>query len=316
MIIVTGGAGFIGSQLVRALNQRYPHTRIVVVDDLQNGIKFSNLCDKQVSDYLDKDDFLVQIQKNTFFPELKAIFHQGACSVTTEWDGRYMMKNNYEYSKIVLQYCLQHRVPFLYASSASVYGTGTTFTEDPVNEKPINVYAYSKYLFDQYVRQLLPVAKSPIVGLRYFNVYGPGEAHKGSMASVVFHADQQQEKGTITLFAGYGAYRDGEQRRDFVYVDDVTEVNLWFLQSGKSGIYNVGTGQSETFNQLAQAVIDFHGTGSIRYIPFPESLKASYQSFTQADLTQLRRAGYQKTFRSLDQGVHAYLTTIHKNMTN
>lgn len=317
MIIVTGGAGFIGSQLVRGLNRRYPDTDILVVDDLQQGIKFTNLCGSQICDYLDKDDFLLQIEQKTAFPKLKAIFHQGACSVTTEWDGRYMMKTNYEYSKRLLQVALQRRVPFIYASSAAVYGTGTLFVEDPRNEKPINMYAYSKYLFDQFVRRVLPAAKSPIVGLRYFNVYGPGEAHKGSMASVVCHASQQlQEKGTITLFAGCGTYPDGEQRRDFVYVEDVVDVNLWCLESQKSGIYNVGTGQSETFNQLANAVIRFYGHGSIRYIPFPESLKKSYQSFTQADLSQLRQAGYEGTFRSIEQGVQAYLTIMHKHMTN
>ncbi|RDH40521.1 MAG: ADP-glyceromanno-heptose 6-epimerase [Candidatus Aquirickettsiella gammari] len=316
MIIVTGGAGFIGSNLVKQLNNVYPGLPILVVDDLSDGTKFRNIIDCSVADYLDQNDFLEKIKQNKPFPRLKAIFHQGACSTTTEWNGQYMMKNNYEYSKHLLHYCLAWRVPFIYASSAAVYGLGTVFKEDLAYEKPVNIYAYSKYLFDQYVRHRFRDAKSPIVGLRYFNVYGPKEDHKGKMASVVLHAYQQLEKtGVINLFAGSDGCEDGEQRRDFIYVDDAVAINLWFLESKKSGIYNAGTGNSESFNSLAKAVIEVYGRGEIRYIPFPEQLRSCYQSFTQADLYQLRAAGYCGAFRKVAQGVKDYLSIMHKNIT-
>ena len=305
MIIVTGGAGFIGSNLVKQLNNVYPDTPIIVVDDLTDGIKFRNIANCSVADYLDQNEFLEKIKQNKVFPKLKGVFHQGACSVTTEWNGRYMMRNNYEYSKSVLNYCLAWKVPFIYASSAAVYGLGTVFKEELVYEKPVNVYAYSKYLFDQYVRSIFSEIKSQVVGLRYFNVYGPNENHKGSMASVVWHADKQ----------GTDGYTNGEQLRDFIYVDDVVAVNLWFLKSKKSGIFNAGTGNCESFNALAKAVIDFYGHGEIRYIPFPEHLRECYQSFTQADLSKLRSVGYQAAFRSVANGVKDYLSIMHKNIT-
>ena len=318
MIIVTGGAGFIGSNLVRQLNLKYPTTPILVVDDLTDGKKFRNMSDCTVSDYLDQQDFLEKIKQNKYFSKLEAVFHQGACSITTEWNGQYMMKNNYEYSKVLLHYCLDWKIPFIYASSASVYGEGKIFKEELQYEKPVNVYAYSKYLFDQYVRSIWHKRSkwSQIVGLRYFNVYGPNECHKGKMASVVLHADRQlRETGIINLFQGSDGYADGEQQRDFIYVDDVIAINLWFLESKKNGIYNAGTGRSESFNTLARAVIDFYGKGEVCYIPFPESLKGSYQSFTQADLSQLHAAGYQGKFRSVAEGVKDYLTIIYKNIT-
>ncbi|EDP46779.1 ADP-glyceromanno-heptose 6-epimerase [Rickettsiella grylli] len=317
MIIITGGAGFIGSNLVKQVNINYPDMPIIVVDDLTEGTKFRNIANCSITDYLDQSEFLDKIKQNTLFPKLKAIFHQGACSVTTEWNGRYMMNNNYDYSKHLLHYCLRWKIPFIYASSASVYGLGSIFKEELVYEKPINVYAYSKYLFDHYVRNSLSEIKSQVVGLRYFNVYGPNENHKGAMASMVLHADKQlKNTGIIKLFEGTDGYANGEQRRDFIYVDDVVAINLWFLKSKKSGIYNVGTGNSESFNTLAQSVIDFYGYGKIHYIPFPEHLKSSYQNFTQADLSKLRNAGYQGVFRNITCGVKDYLSIIHKNITN
>ncbi len=316
MIVVTGGAGFIGSNLVKQLNIVYPGMPIVVVDDLTDGAKFQNIVDCAITDYLDQKEFLDQIKKNKVFSRLKAVFHQGACSVTTEWNGRYMMENNYDYSKSILHYCLAWKVPFIYASSAAVYGLGTVFREELAYEKPVNVYAYSKYLFDQYVRSIFNEIKSQVVGLRYFNVYGPNENHKGSMASVVLHADKQlKDTGIIDLFEGTGGYANGEQLRDFIYVADAVAVNLWFLESKKSGIYNAGTGKCESFNSLAQAVIDFYGHGEIRYIPFPEHLRSCYQNFTQADLLKLRNAGYRGTFRNVAKGVKDYLSIMHKNIT-
>ena len=233
MIIVTGGAGFIGSNIVAGLNEA-GHDDIIVVDDLSDGTKFVNIADLKVADYFDKDDFLTCLEAGEKIPRPTAIFHQGACSDTTEWDGRIMLGDNYDYSKRLLNYSLEHKIPFLYASSASVYGDGTVFQEDPVNERPLNLYAYSKLLFDQYVRRCLPDVASQIVGLRYFNVYGPREQHKGKMASVAYHFDGQVgESGTVRLFEGCGKYGNGEQRRDFVYVADVTAVNLWFYENPK-----------------------------------------------------------------------------------
>ncbi|HEY2567331.1 MAG TPA: ADP-glyceromanno-heptose 6-epimerase [Candidatus Aquirickettsiella sp.] len=316
MIVVTGGAGFIGSNLIKQLNKVYSGMPIIVVDDLTDGAKFRNIVDCSIADYIDQNEFLEKIKQNKIFSKLKAVFHQGACSVTTEWNGKYMMNINFEYSKSLLHYCLAWKVPFIYASSAAVYGLGTVFKEELVYEKPVNVYAYSKYLFDQYVRSIFNKIKSQVVGLRYFNVYGPKENHKGSMASVVLHADKQlKNTGIINLFKGTGGYADGEQLRDFIYVDDAVAVNLWFLESKKSGIYNTGTGNCESFNALAQAVIDFYGRGEIRYIPFPEHLRDYYQNFTQADLSKLRSAGYQGIFRSVANGVKDYLSIMHKNIT-
>ncbi|NOY74142.1 MAG: ADP-glyceromanno-heptose 6-epimerase [Gammaproteobacteria bacterium] len=314
MIIVTGGAGFIGSNLVKALNERGCRD-VVVVDDLSDGIKFRNIADCEIMDYLDKDQFIKKIQSNKNFPDrIEAVFHQGACSATTEWDGRYMMDVNYDYSKTVLHYCLEKKIPYLYASSASVYGAGPVFKEHPDNEAPLNVYGYSKYLFDHYVRRLLPNVTSQVVGLRYFNVYGPREQHKGNMASVAFHLNNQLlSHGEVKLFAGCDGYGDGEQRRDFIYVSDVIDVNLWFMDhAAKSGIYNLGTGRSQPFNDVANAVIHHHGRGQLQYIPFPDHLKGSYQSFTEADISALRTAGYNQAFKSVEEGVTCYLEWLNK----
>ena len=312
MYIVTGGAGFIGSNLVKALAER-GHDDIIVVDDLKDGHKFVNIADLAIADYVDKDDFLDRLASDEGLARgVKAIFHQGACSATTEWDGRYMMKNNYAYSQVLLHHCLEHGTPYLYASSAAVYGGAENFIEDPAYENPLNVYGYSKLQFDRYVRRVVPRPKSQVVGLRYFNVYGPREQHKGSMASTAFHfSNQVQESGEARLFEGSGGYGDGEQLRDFVYVNDVCNVNLWFLDHPEvSGIYNCGTGRAQTFNDVANAVIKWHGKGAIRYIPFPEHLKGAYQSYTQADLTQLRACGCDLEFRPVEAGVPAYLEQL------
>lgn len=313
MIVVTGAAGFIGSNLVKALNKR-GRTDVLAVDNLQDGTKFSNLADCEIADYLDQDDFLARITADTdFAAPLEAIFHQGACSSTMEWDGRYMIRNNYEYSKSLLHYCLNRKISFLYASSASVYGAGKIFKESREFEAPLNVYGYSKYLFDHYARGLLAKAESQVVGLRYFNVYGPREQHKGPMASVAYHFyNQLLSTGRVKLFTGSDGYADGEQRRDFIYVDDVSAVNLWFLEnSRKSGIFNLGTGRSQSFNDVARAVIKANEkSGEIEYVPFPDKLRGCYQSFTEADISNLRAAGYAQPFMSVEAGVAAYMACL------
>ncbi len=312
MHIVTGGAGFIGSNLARMLIEQEGDD-VIIVDDLSDGHKFRNIADLNIVDYIDKDDFLSLLRSDASFSgSLQSIFHQGACSATTEWDGRFMMRNNFSYSKDVLDYCLRRDIAFIYASSAAVYGASTEFAEDPDNELPLNVYGYSKLLFDQYVRRLRLSGKQQVVGLRYFNVYGPREQHKGSMASVAFHFNNQlQENGELGLFEGSAGYSDGEQLRDFVFVDDVCAVNRWFLQHREaSGIFNVGTGKPQSFNDVANAVIDWHGKGAIHYIPFPEGLKAAYQSYTRADLRALRDIGCEVGFRDVASGVKTYLDIL------
>lgn len=314
MIVVTGGAGFIGSNIVKALNKQ-GRTDILVVDDLKDGKKFVNIADCDIADYLDKSDFQTRIFAEEGLPEIEMIFHEGACSSTTEWDGKFMMENNYEYSKDLLDYCLNRRIPFLYASSASVYGDGPNFVEERQYEKPLNVYGYSKFQFDQYVRQILPHAQSQVVGFRYFNVYGPREQHKGDMASVAFKLHNQVLAGEkLKLFAEYDGYERGMQSRDFVFVEDVVNVNLWFAANPQqSGIFNLGGGQAEPFKQIAESVIEFHGKGEIEYIPFPDHLKGAYQSFTQADNSKLRAAGYDAPFHTVAEGVKKYLTWLSEN---
>ncbi len=314
MIIVTGGAGFIGSNIVKALNDR-GETDIIVVDDLEDGTKFRNIADLEIADYLDKDDFLDRILAgDEWGGSVRAIFHEGACSSTTEWDGRMMMENNYEYSKALLHWCLEHRVAYLYASSASVYGGGTVFSERREHEEPLNVYGYSKFLFDQYVRRLLPTARSQVVGFRYFNVYGPREQHKGTMASVAFHFNNQiKAEGRCRLFEGCDGYGNGEQRRDFVFVGDCVDVNLWFMDHPeRSGIFNLGTGRSQAFNDVANAAIAWHGRGEIEYVPFPDHLKGRYQSFTEADISALRQAGFDAPFKTVEEGVKLYLDWLNR----
>lgn len=313
MIIVTGGAGFIGSNIIHALNQQ-GEDDILLVDNLTNGHKMQNIADLNIADYMDKHEFLAKLENPNFLTHIRAVFHQGACSATTEWNGHYVMANNYDYSKRLLAWCQTKHIQFIYASSASVYGMGENgFRVDRACEKPINMYAYSKFQFDQYVRRILPRANSQIVGLRYFNVYGSREQHKGSMSSTAFHFNNQLKAGDeVKLFAGCDGYADGQQERDFVYVNDVVSVNLWFLEnSHKSGIFNLGTGKAQTFESMAKAVIDWHKRGTISYIPFPEHLKGAYQSFTQADLSNLREAGYSKEFMNVQQGVADYLNKLN-----
>ncbi len=323
MIVVTGAAGFIGSNLVKALNER-GETDIVGVDNLSRGDKFRNLVDCSIADYLDKEEFLDQLGAGAFDGEIAAVLHQGACADTMESDGRYMMENNYRYSAELLEFCRAEEIPFIYASSASVYGAGPTFREDPASEKPLNVYGYSKFLFDNLVRRRWQDNTAQVVGLRYFNVYGPREAHKGRMASVAFHFfNQYRSEGCVKLFEGSGGYAAGEQRRDFVSVDDVVAVNLHFLAHPESaGIFNVGTGRAQTFNEVAVATVNASrasegesaldpqqmlSKGLIEYVPFPAGLREKYQSYTQADLAQLRAAGYRAPFLTVEQGVSRYV---------
>ena len=325
--IVTGAAGFIGSNIIKALNERGIRD-IVAVDNLTRADKFKNLVDCEIAEYVDKKDFLSVVESGELSGDIDALIHQGACSDTMETDGRYMMENNYRYSLSLFEWALEEAVPFLYASSASVYGNGTTFREERQYESPLNVYGYSKFLFDQAVRSRVgndfEQAPSQIVGFRYFNVYGARESHKGRMASVAFHFfNQYRATGKVRVFEGSDGYADGEQRRDFVSVEDVVKVNLHFLDHPQtSGVFNLGTGRSQTFNDAAVATVnacraldgkpaqsldDMRAAGSIEYVAFPEALKGKYQSYTQADLAQLRAAGYAAPFLSVEQGVAQYV---------
>lgn len=322
MIIVTGAAGFIGSNIVLGLNRK-GFTNILAVDDLTCGDKFVNLVGLEISDYLHKDEFRTLVAQNAL-PRPEAIFHQGACSDTTERDGHYMMDNNYRVTLELFNYCQQIKTPFIYASSAAVYGAGPVYAEHPNNEAPLNVYGYSKYLFDQVLRRHLPDLTAPVAGLRYFNVYGPNEQHKGRMSSVALHnIGQYQKNGSVQLFGGWDGYGNGEQMRDFIYIDDVVAVNMFFLENPSvSGIFNCGTGRAQPFNDVATAVINAlqqqNGKESltlnemvaqniVRYIDFPDDLKGRYQSHTQADLSQLRQAGYTQEFMNVGQGINAYV---------
>ncbi|PRA70196.1 ADP-glyceromanno-heptose 6-epimerase [Pseudomonas sp. MYb187] len=320
-IIVTGAAGFIGSNLVQALNRRN-ETEIIAVDDLTDGDKFRNLADCEIADYLDKDDFLERFARGQF-GKVRAVLHQGACSSTVEGDGRFMMDNNYRFSRNLLDAAQALQVPMLYASSAAVYGAGRDFREQRECERPLNVYGYSKFLFDQHVRRLLPAARSQIVGLRYFNVYGPHEQHKGTMASVALHCfNQYQAHGKVSLFGSYGDYPSGGHLRDFVSVEDVVKVNLHFLDHSRlSGLFNVGSGRAQPFNEVAMAVINRLREqqdqpplsremalleGILEYSDFPDHLRGKYQCYTCADLSRLREAGFTQPLLTVEQGVARY----------
>ena len=327
-IVVTGAAGFIGSNLVRALNARGERD-IIAVDNLTRSEKIANLADCDIAHFLDKDEFIVRLTEGDFTFDIAAVLHQGACSDTMETDGRYMMRNNYRYSVALLDYCQEQEIPFLYASSASVYGSGTTFREERAYETPLNVYAYSKALFDQYVRGVMSDRTAQIAGFRYFNVYGMREQHKGRGSSMAWHFfNQFQAEGKVRLFAGSGGYADGEQRRDFVHVDDIVRANLYFLdQPERSGIFNLGTGMAQSFNDVAVAVLnalhdapprtvaEWVSAGRIEYIPFPPALAGKYQSFTEADLTRLRAAGYSAPFATVEQGVAEYARSVARTRT-
>lgn len=322
-IVVTGAAGLIGSNIVKQLNAR-GHRHIIAVDNLTRGDKFRNLVDCDISDYIDKTEFLSKLASGIYDGKIRAVFHQGACSDTMETDGKYMMENNFRYSLALLDYCQAQKVPFMYASSASVYGGGSIFKEEREFEKPLNVYGYSKFLFDQIVRERMDSLTAQVVGFRYFNVYGPREEHKGRMASVAFHHyHQYREHGKVKLFEGRDGYVDGGQLRDFVSVEDVVKVNLWFLDHPEqSGIFNLGTGQSQPFNDIAIASVntcremeslaplsreEMVAQGILEYIKFPDALIGKYQSFTQADISRLRAAGYDAPFYTVAEGVSRYI---------
>lgn len=326
-IIVTGAAGFIGSNIVKALNRR-GETDIIAVDNLTNGHKFRNLADCDIAHYLDKHEFIRQVREHLIAHDIRAVFHQGACSNTMEHNGQYMMENNYQYSLDLLDWCQDERIPFLYASSAAVYGKGTAFREERALEKPLNVYGYSKFLFDQVVRRRIAQGlTAQVVGFRYFNVYGMREQHKGRMASVAYHHfNQYRSQGYVNLFGAYENYGNGEHSRDFISVEDVAKVNLYFFDNfEKSGIFNLGTGRSQPFNDLAAATVNACRAAEgkpklslaelveqqlIRYIPFPEDLAGKYQSFTQADTEKLRAAGYADDFYTVEQGVERYVAWL------
>ena len=322
-ILVTGAAGFIGCNNVLALN-REGITDVIAVDNLTRSEKFVNLAACKISDYFDKNDFIERVRAGTA-PVPEAIFHQGACSDTMETDGKYMMENNYRYTLTLFEWAQKLRIPFIYASSAATYGASTVFVEDEKNEGPLNVYGYSKYLFDQVLRSRMASLTAPVVGLRYFNVYGPHEQHKGRMASVAFHQYFQfLKEGKVKLFEGCLGYGNGCQMRDFVYVEDVVSVAMHFMQAGKSGIFNCGTGRAQPFNDIALTVVNSLGNtnfsleeavskGLIEYIDFPEALKGKYQAFTQADLTALReKGGYEGTFRTVQEGTSSYMEYLKK----
>jgi len=326
-VVVTGAAGFIGSNLVHGLNA-IGIDDIIAVDDLTDGAKYRNLLGARLSDYFDKDDFYPRFARQEL-GKIDVVFHEGACSDTMEHNGRFMLENNYRRSRDLLDACQARGTRLLYASSAATYGGSAKFQEIPQFEQPLNVYGYSKLLFDNIVRRELPIVRSQVVGFRYFNVYGPREQHKGRMASVAFHHFTQfREQGKVALFGAHDGYEAGMQSRDFVYIDDVVAVNLWFLQHPrKSGIFNLGTGRAQPFNDVALATVNGCrrlagqaplslqqqlSEGLLTYIPFPAALVGKYQSFTQADLTNLRSTGCDVQFADVASGVSRYVDWLQK----
>ena len=326
-VVVTGAAGMIGSNIVHGLNAAGIDD-VIAVDDMTDGPKYRNLLEARISDYFDKSDFYSRFARGDF-GKVDAVLHQGACSDTMEHNGRYMLDTNYRCSKDLLDACQVQGTRLLYASSAATYGGSDTFREDPAFEHPLNVYGYSKLLFDNVVRRMLPTATSQVAGFRYFNVYGPREQHKGRMASVAFHNfNQFRETGKVKLFGEYGGYGPGGQTRDFISVDDVVAVNLWFLlHPQKSGIFNLGTGRAQPFNDVAAAVVnasraargeaplelvDLVAQGFIEYVDFPQALVGKYQCYTQADMTQLRAAGCDHRFADVTTGVTRYVEWLSR----
>ena len=332
-IVVTGAAGFIGSNIVKGLNARGIDD-IIAVDDLTQGDKFRNLSDLKISDYLDAGTFYDMFAQGSF-GQIEAVFHEGACSDTMETNGKYMMDNNYALSCSLFQACQKRGARLLYASSAATYGGSDTFREDPAFERPLNVYGYSKLLFDQRMRRECGVGfqrsfagkTGQVVGFRYFNVYGPREQHKGRMASVAFHQfNQFAADGKVKLFGDYGGYGPGAQMRDFIFIDDVVAVNLWFFDHpGVSGIFNLGTGRAQPFNDIASTVVnamrtirgetalsleDMTSAGLIEYVPFPDALRGKYQCYTQADVTALRATGCDHPFADVQTGVLKYVQSM------
>lgn len=316
MIIVTGGAGFIGSNIVKGLNDR-GRDDILIVDDLTEMVKFKNIQGLKALDYMDKDDFAAALANNKFDDvKIDVIFHEGACSDTMEYNGKYMMENNFEYTKNLMHFALKKKIQLLYASSASTYGSGKHgFSEKPACEEALNVYAFSKLFFDNYARRYFDAAESQLVGLRYFNVYGPQENHKGKMASMIFQMfNQWKAEGKVKLFEGIDGYGNGEQVRDFIYVKDVVKVNFFFWDHPElKGIYNCGTGHAHTFNTLAKGVLEYFGSGELEYVPFPEVLKGKYQSFTEADSSKLLAAGYDGGFTDIEEAIAEYCALLDKN---
>ena len=310
MIIVTGGAGFIGTNLVRSLLNL--NKKILIVEEIDRYTnKFQNIKNLDIVDCVAHDIFLKDLLNDKYKNKIEYIFHLGACSKTTEPDRNYIMDVNLNYSKRLLEYAANNKINMVYASSASVYGSGNTFKEDSKNESSLNYYSESKLLFDNYVRDNFGKISSQIVGMRYFNVYGPYEQHKEVMSSVIFHFyNQLLNKGMLKLFRGSHGYGDGEQRRDFVFVKDTIDIKVWFMKNNISGIYNIATGKSRTFNDVANCVIDYFGSGHIEYIDFPNGLEKQYQAFTEADMTNLNIAGYSGKPTELEDGIKSYLSFL------
>lgn len=326
-VVVTGAAGFIGSNIVRGLNA-LGIDDVIAVDDLSDGPKYRNLLGARISDYFDKNEFYERFARGEF-GRVEAVMHEGACSDTMEHDGRFMMETNYRCSKTLLDACMVQGTRLLYASSAATYGASETFREEPEFERPLNVYGYSKLLFDNVVRRMLATAPHQVAGFRYFNVYGPREQHKGRMASVAFHHHQQfKQNGKVKLFGEYGGYGPGQQERDFVFIDDLVAVKLWFLQHPEArGIFNLGTGRAQPFNDVALASVnaslslrgeqtlpmdELVRRGLIEYIEFPEALVGKYQCHTQADLSSLRAVGYDQPFTDVATGVDRYVRWLKR----
>ena len=324
-VVVTGAAGMIGSNLVHGLNAMGIDD-VIAVDEMTDGSKYRNLQGAQISDYFDRSEFYTRFAQGQF-GRVDAVLHEGACSDTMQYDGRYMLDINYRCSKDLLDDCQAQGVRLLYASSAATYGGSAAFREEPAFERPLNVYGYSKLLFDNVVRRMLPAATTQVAGFRYFNVYGPREQHKGHMASVAFHHfNQFREDGRVRLFGAHAGHGAGQQRRDFVFVDDVVAVNLWFLQHPEQhGIFNLGTGRAQPFNDIAVATVnaaravtgesalgldEMVRIGLIEYIDFPTALIGKYQSHTEADLTRLRATRCDIEFKDVAAGVRAYVNWL------